>query len=214
MALAGVQLPRLEYLDLGGTVRGSDVRGVTRCARRLGSLSAPALTGISLDSWLSRSSDFTYQLAAAFPRLTRLGFGSTDVSHLAYVSPDFVDAVAERFPGLEHLELSGRDEEYGLNGGVVMRALAQLPRLRVLRVLVDDPRDRGGVPWPELFELTAHLDEYSPHTRTTVRANRPDVCAADRPVDQPHVYRRAAREIHDFDAFEPAHASGLWPSRH
>jgi hypothetical protein len=217
-SLRGARLPALEYLDLGGAVRRSD--SATNCVHALKLLSAPRLAGLSLDGWLLRhcvrdgtlARDFTYQLSKAFPGLTRLGFGSTDFSHLAYVEADFVDAVAARFPGLEHLELSGCDEGSGLTGGVVLRALAALPRLRVLRVLVDVPGGGGeDVPWPELFEATAHLDEYTPHTRSTVRSNRPDVCAADRPHGYPHVYRRAPRALHEFDAFDPEHASGLWP---
>lgn len=225
-ALRRVRAPALEYLDLGGAARRSD--NITSCVHALKSLSTPRLTGLSLDGWLVRhcvrdghlDHDFTYQLSKAFPGLTRLGFGSTDFSHLAYVNSDFVDAIAARFPGLEHLELSGTDEDSGLNGGVVLRALAALPRLRVLRVLVNVPpemrldnNDESRLPWPELFEDTAHLDEYSPHTSSSVRANRPDVCLADRPPGWPHVYRRAPRQLHEFDAFDSAHASGVWPSR-
>lgn len=213
--------PNLEQLDLGGAVRRSDCPEICHQLLASPALSGrfPRLRGLTLDGWdvradLRADNDVPFHLSKAFPGLTRLSFGCTDHRHLCSASNAFAASVAARFPGLRELELSGSAD--ALDAGGLRRVLDGLPELRVLRVVIDidrdaRPRDADTPPFPELFECTAHLDEYTPHTCGSLRATRPDTCAGDRIAEYPHVYRRARRAPHDdFDPYA-RQASGAWP---
>lgn len=202
-AVSNLALPALESLDLGGTIRGRECS--SGALNWLAYRRRPGLRRLNLDGWRllrAYARAEAAKLALAFPDLDALSLSVYADARCSLLNDDGLRAAAAELPALRELAVSGLERE-GLTREGVRAVLAGMPRLHTLRLTVGvgDRHEVGKPVWPDLFEETARLRCYAPHSRSSA------VCMELRACDGPgphrafsHVFYEPPRALHDFES--------------